>query len=405
MQRENTVLIDWLSITSKTMFPQDFMSLLGMAEGWQQLRGVRGYAFRYYRDSISIHFGGREGIWLEMSGQGCRAFETYGRGDYDVLFDAVMAAPEDMNITRLDVAYDDYDGILDIDRVCDDTRNGKYRSKADYWEVLESSKGKSCLVGSPQSLVLVRIYDKLAERLSKIHDSLERDKIISAIPHWVRCEMQLRDERAREFVKYIRCCDPVTEVAEQLTLGQAFSGVLRSYLEYGYGVPARDNPKKIVWHTFSYWQKLLNTTEALSVYRKPGIDYNLARCENYIANIAGNAVDCLLKIKGVDGFLKMIDNRQIHSNPKYYELIRSNGTFDERYKKEFEALVANHMEHTDRFALFLNSNRPVVIRNTHYLMCTECGSVKPFMSFASQGTGGLVNFGVCHECSKKSPST
>ena len=38
------------------------------------------------------------GVWLEMSGSGCRAFESLSDGDYDRLFKTVIDNPEDMNI-------------------------------------------------------------------------------------------------------------------------------------------------------------------------------------------------------------------------------------------------------------------------------------------------------------------
>ena len=86
--RENAILIDWLSLTSKLHSPEEIISLLGMEDcKWQAMHGMHGYQERLWYDSISIHYAGRAdmGVWLEMSGQGCRAFETYGHGDYNVL--------------------------------------------------------------------------------------------------------------------------------------------------------------------------------------------------------------------------------------------------------------------------------------------------------------------------------
>ena len=171
MERKDGILIDWLSITSKTMLPEDMMNLIGITSGWQYMdKGVRGYGERYYYNSISIHFAGsQDNCWLEMTGQGCRAFESDStHGDYNVIFEKLLENPNTMNITRLDIAYDDFSGILDIERICDDTRprNHKYKAKTNYAQVIESTNGMSCDIGSPKSLVMVRIYDKLAERLS-----------------------------------------------------------------------------------------------------------------------------------------------------------------------------------------------------------------------------------------------
>ena len=125
MDRKDGILIDWLSITSKTMEPEEMMALIGITSGWQlRGRGVRGYGDAYSNNSIQIHFGGtQDNVWLEMSGQGCRTFESDStHKDYNVIFDELMASPKSMKITRLDIAFDDFSGLLDIERICDDTR-------------------------------------------------------------------------------------------------------------------------------------------------------------------------------------------------------------------------------------------------------------------------------------------
>lgn len=316
--RENSILIDWLSLTSKLHSPQEIITLLGMEEcTWQAGYGANGYREKLWFDSISIHYEGRAdmGVWLEMSGQGCRAFETYGHGNYNVLFDLVLNEPL-INITRLDVAFDEYEGILDIDRLCSDTLKGRYRSKAEFFNVMQSSNGKSIDIGSHQSAVMIRIYDKLAERLSKLKKESDKEKIRDEIPYWIRIELQMRDERAKEFVRHLYGKE----------IGIAYTGVLRNYLEYGY---FRDESGKRTFRMFDYWDKVLKGAEKLSIYVTPGVDYNLARCERYVVNQAGNAIDCLFQIYGKDYVEKLIKKRTTKPNPKYINLIN-------KYKDEFK---------------------------------------------------------------------
>ena len=188
---QDLVLYDWLSFTAKRSDPYYIVDLLGMKDvPWQFTKGARGYRDRLYFNAISIHFNGRDdmGVWCEMSGQGCRAFETLSTLDGDkwqALFATIVS--EKMNITRLDVAYDDHSGILDIDEIIQDTRKKEYVSKSDYWEIMESSKGQSLQFGSPQSDTLIRIYDKARERNCPEGE------------HWIRVELQLRRERAIAF--------------------------------------------------------------------------------------------------------------------------------------------------------------------------------------------------------------
>ncbi len=312
--RENTILIDWLSITSKLQSPEEVISLIGMQDcKWEITRGAFGYQSRYFYEHISIHFNGAPGmgVWLEMSGQGCRAFETYGSGDYNVLFDLVLNC-DGINITRLDIAFDEYAGILDIGRVCDDTRKRRYRSKMDYFNVQYSSNGESIDIGSHKSDTMIRIYDKLAERLSKLKKNEDKEKIENEISHWIRIEVQFRDERAREFVRLLY------EGTKEI--GIAFSGVLRNYLEYGYYRTDEDSGKQR-FVLFDYWDKLIGASEKLSVWKKPGTDYNLQNLENLVINQIGNANSAYLQIMGVEAFMKKLSERTVQPNPKYQRLV------------------------------------------------------------------------------------
>ena len=179
----------------------------------------------------------------------------------------------------------------------------------DYYQTIQSSNGQSVDIGSHQSDVMIRIYDKLAERLSKLRSESDKEKIKDEIPHWIRIELQMRDERAKEFVRHLSGTD----------IGLAYTGVLRNYLEYGYTRESEDG--KRTFRTFDYWDKVLKGAERLSIYVKPGVDYNLARCENFVYNSAGNAIDALLKIYGTDVFMKKLMEREIKQNPKYLTLI------------------------------------------------------------------------------------
>lgn len=407
--RENAILIDWLSLTTKdSEFVEGFKELLGMPEGWQTLRGVRGYGAREYRDSISIHHHAPDrddmGTWLEMSGSGCRAFETYGTGRYEDLLGYVIENPESVNLTRLDVAFDDYTGLLDISRLCDDTRHRKFRSKAEFWEVIESSNGQSLTVGSPQSKVLVRIYDKLAERLAKVLNPSDRDKIRSEIPHWTRVELQLRDERAREFIKYLFNDDPLTKTDRELTLGEAFSGVVRSYLLYGYSTTARGHPDQKVWHTFDYWEKMLDSSGALKIYRKPGVDYNFMRMERFLSYNAGNAIDAYVRIKGVGGLLDMVSNRETKQNAKYIDLMNRHGRYADRQSEADRQYIAatKGKDNNELILQSVSEKKPMIFGGEHYLLCQGCGRILPAALFSDGAVEKLSTgkgfYRICNRC-------
>lgn len=103
---ENIVLYDWLSFTSKNHTPEELIEALGLSHvNWTLTKGARGYRDRKYFSCISIHYNGRPdmGVWVEMSGQGCRTFESLSAVGWERLFSFIRE--NGLKITRLDVAY------------------------------------------------------------------------------------------------------------------------------------------------------------------------------------------------------------------------------------------------------------------------------------------------------------
>lgn len=292
---ENIVLYDWLSFTSKVHSPEDLIAALGLSHvPWTITKGARGYQDRKYFSCISIHYNGRAdmGVWVEMSGQGCRTFESLSAVGWDKLF--AFIHENSLKITRLDVAYDDHTGVLDIKDIVADTQSGMFVSRSNYWETVLSSKGSTVQIGSPQSKVLIRIYDKAAERGKPGQ-------------HWIRCEIQMRDDRAFQFTKI------------PLPIGAAFAGVLLNYLRY---VEAGEDSNKWRWPMRAYWVALVEDAEKISIYQCPGMEYNEERCKRYVVNQAGNAIDACIKMYGLEEFASMIENRPTMKNPKYDLLIQ-----------------------------------------------------------------------------------
>ena len=300
----NKVIYDWVNITSKIHSPDGLIRLLGLdKEGisWEQVKGAHGYCDRLYWEKISIHYNGRDdmGIWLEMSGQGCRVFESFGTGDYESLFQEVFDNPGDMHVTRLDVAFDDLDGLLDMETVCSDARAGEYVSRfrtglAAYG--LGDATDKSSTFGSRSSEALVRIYDKAVER--GFTDGR----------HWVRVELQLRRERAATFLQ------------RPEPIGERFAGVLANYLRF-IDEPGGFDTNRWRWPVKSYWSKLLDGAGRIRLYEKPGADYNMINLENFVFQQAGGAIYTYLECYGVEKFLEGLRHRGTQLNPKYKSLL------------------------------------------------------------------------------------
>lgn len=295
---ENRILIDWFSFSTKVYSTTDIIEMLHM-EGctFQVLKGMHGYKSRMYFESISIHYDGGPdmGIWCEMSGKGCRAFESYGSGNYECFFK--MALNEDIKITRLDIAYDDFKGILNINTICSDTQLQNYVSKWKAYECIYSSGGNSVLLGSRQSEILLRIYDKASEQ-----------KQVGI--HWLRCELQLRDDRALGFVR--------SYMTGFMDLGHIFMSVLSNYIRFV--APSRDSNKSR-WPNTDYWNDFIGDADKISIYEKPGTEYTLDCLYDFVIKQCGNAVDTFIKVASLDKLVKELAERGTRPNPKYKKLI------------------------------------------------------------------------------------
>ena len=201
-----------------------------------------------------------------------------------------------MKITRLDVAFDDHTGLLDMQTIIQDTLADRYVAKATSWECIQSNKGTSVVIGSRQSPVLIRIYDKARER------NCEQGT------HWVRIELQLRDDRCKEFIN------------QPYEIGETFAGVLLNYLRYV--VPDEIDTNKWRWPLTDYWADVIGESCRISIYTKPGLEYNVLRCEDFVFNQAGNAINALLQIYDVETFLQKLQERKSRPNPKYQQMIQ-----------------------------------------------------------------------------------
>lgn len=306
MENGNVILYDWVSITSKIHSPQNLIDLLGLKDAnWSIVNGAHGYRQRLYWDCISIHFDGRDdmGIWLEVSGQGCRSFETYGTGDFESLFDLVRDDPKEVHLTRLDVAFDDHTGLLDIDTLRSDTEHKELVSKSSMREIHLSFKemkdlsdlmGICISIGSMKSDVYIRIYDKAAER-----GYVGR--------HWTRVELQLRRDRAVGFI---------SAAGE---LGCKFRGVLHNYCRYV--EPDALDSNRWRWPLKDYWARLLDGVGKIQIAKKPGAEYNLFNLETFVLKNCGNAIDTYLKIYGPDKLLDELKHRGQTLPPKYQHLL------------------------------------------------------------------------------------
>ena len=326
-EKNNVFLIDWLTVVFHADTVDSIKSKLGLSGSdipWESVQKFQnGYPMHERFSGITISYGADDvrfyaddadkkaeqkvrtdmGICVNFSGQGCRTFETYGIGNWHLLFESIFASDKH-NITRLDLAYDDHSGILDIQRIRDDLEDEAFISKSRWWLIEYGTPGTTCYVGSPQSRVRIRIYDKAAER------GFDDDR------HWVRCELQLRDKRA-----YVAAA----ELLKQNHIGRVAAGILRNYLTFR--VPTADSNKSR-WPIAYYWSQLLLDMESISLWITPGEPYNFSKTEAWLVDQVGQALVTYFRIHRSFSKLKdACEARYKDLAPKYLRAI-----------EEFEAM-------------------------------------------------------------------
>lgn len=289
MVQENLFLIDWLTVTFKADTVISVIAMLGLdSEHFTEKQSFKnGYPLDTFFSNIHIWSGAEDpryytagynkagrwvtaeekarndmGVCLNLSGQGCRAFEEHSKVGWFELFKRILQ--HNGHITRLDLAYDDHMGVIDIYRFAHDIHDRNYRSKSKKSKILWSDdqeqdvQGLTVYVGKESSDVFIRVYDKAAER------GFDHSK------HWVRVELQLRDERADAALR---------RLFQKESIGVVAAGILRNYLTVC--VPTGDS-NKARWPVAYYWERVLGQMETIRLWSAPGEPYNFSKTEMHV---------------------------------------------------------------------------------------------------------------------------
>lgn len=308
---ENILLIDWLSVTFKTSdVPFDMLLYgLGIDKDFLQFseKAERSYCCKWWHDGVNIHlpdwsftpFERRNEFYkpkqdtylLEVSGRGCRTLESSDRWSW---VGWLAFCRKFGKITRLDIAFDERSGILDIMELFSDTViSPSFVSKSSKHSVEYTFNEKlgypevTIYHGSQSSDSLLRIYDKAAERG---FNPLE--------VHWVRVELQLRHDNAINFV------NKFLDAGGTYDIGPFFAGVLRNTVKYV--EPIASDSNKWRWPLKPYWASLIGEVEPIKLFSKKSREYNLSNLQNYIFGQCGNSLRAFIQIYGVQRFLDLL---------------------------------------------------------------------------------------------------
>lgn len=314
--KENGIMIDWLEFTDfYSTSPLSVISFLGLSTlVFEDSYPRYGYKYCLKCQHIEVLYGGRDdmGIHVIMTGQGCRSFEQYSATD---TFDSILKKindNENMHLSRLDVAYDDYNHLIDLDAIQDDIKNGLCVSRfrtgniISSFDICNSSVRYTTInFGRQGSNTWITIYNKLAEQKSK--------DIFPDVDFWVRCEIKMRSTNADNFVKLLCEGKPINEL---------YFLVLNNYLRF---VKYSDtDTNKSRWPTADHWSKFANSVvnDSISLFVAPTEEYNIVKLKDYVVGMAGAAVYTYIQRLGIRDFMEEIGQYKYKLSQKYLELLR-----------------------------------------------------------------------------------
>lgn len=277
-----------------------------------------GYEKLLRYECINVAYQGKEnkdfqnmGVFVSMSGHGCRVFETMsGLGDVTLedgsfsqnflaLF-AALLADETVNLTRLDIAGDDRSGILDKEDLIDFYRAHKIRSRATCFELWDSQKCKIpngfCLyIGSHKSENFAKIYDKEAE--------MKHKKLVDT-GHWIRVELTLRNKYVEPFIRGL---------VSGISAGELYAEVLNGKFEF----INDDDSNKSRCSVAGFWAEFVDCLKKVRLVSRRVVQTTVTQMEKWIKDQIAPSVYVLFQTIGYDAFRDIIlgEKERVENNP------------------------------------------------------------------------------------------
>lgn len=303
------VLIDWLTFTVKDCYdPYKVISwYLGLDGSLFEPMpyGLNGYDKVLRFNDIMVCYEPREcvdfrnmGVCVSMSGNGCRAFETYSKlsldgcidtqGTPNIAFPALfqLICANGCNVSRIDIACDEHDGVLHMDDFAECVRTNSINSRMQKREVVMSYDGiqnSGCTVylGAESSDFRVRIYDKAKEQGD--YQS-----------HWVRVELVLRGKNALAFVDNFVNCD---------SLGTLAAGIMNDKFLF----IERDDENISRCSTCGWWLEFVGSIESIKILSREAVQHDVEEIQDWVIQQVAPSLGILFKAYGYACLNEIID--------------------------------------------------------------------------------------------------
>lgn len=209
----NCFSIDFLTVNVKNISPQDLLSLFCSSVQNDEIiidnfvhrdfGGLRGYSRSYaFLDEnfirISYHHERLDfGVSIQLTGQGCKFLKS---DDFIRFIQNLRKKNYLYHVTRLDIAYDDFNRVLPLNEMNDSVCNFIDYNTSLSTRILNTSvqqysggfngiRYNNFVLGTRTSTGRVRLYDKRAEQK------------VEEMDYWYRLELELRQDKSHAFVE------------------------------------------------------------------------------------------------------------------------------------------------------------------------------------------------------------
>ncbi len=308
------VSIDWLSWTfTSSCLPEKAVDIMGysMNDFYKMPRGMNGYKSQIKHSvyNISVQYEGNAdmGVHIDISGSAvsdvllhyqkkrtvCTPFGVSGYEmesfDSTVVIDLLSEIQDNGHVTRLDLAIDDLGAnYFTLPILSDLFTSGSYCSKFRKWTEYKSHQnGNECLghtiyLGSRKSDIMIRIYDKQLEQ----NGHLLKQGNPPILEPWVRWELELKGDRARQAVLFL---------INGFSVSKLSVGILSQYIR----IIQFDNARKDRCSNSAVWDRFIGDVERLALY-KPSDPKTLEDKEDWLLRQVSRSFATVVHAKSGD---------------------------------------------------------------------------------------------------------
>lgn len=224
----------------------------------------------YYDDPVKEIYGySPQNFMFQFTGQGStdlalRLAKYYETDDFErVWFKFFETIDEiDYKLTRIDVALDDFNAVLNFPQMERKLKRREFRSSKRTYNLMNNSdtsgqvKGSTIYLGERkrhQDGYLIRFYDKLAEYKQKgavVPTQVENIITGEGTHKWQRYEIEIHGKACNEFVG---------AVLNGNSFGSVYKGLMRNAIEFLKA--SRTNKNRSYWQVCDWWEKFLGGAE------------------------------------------------------------------------------------------------------------------------------------------------